>query len=132
MIFEVHNVVENQSLSLADRVVADDPLLCWHLAQVNILDMVPHVRNAVEGARSLLVGKPLVSDAKNTLSLLTNDGKFDSRLGGLGSGIFPFDQIFEGWNRPWLASASLKLLSRGERDEKIDGRYLPSNDSLES
>ena len=53
VILEMHNVVENQPLSLADRVVADDPLLCWHLAQVNILDMVPHVRNAVKSARSL-------------------------------------------------------------------------------
>jgi hypothetical protein len=31
VILEVHHVVENQSLSLADRVVADNPLLCWYL-----------------------------------------------------------------------------------------------------
>ena len=31
MILEVHNVVENQSLSLADRVVTDKRLLYWHL-----------------------------------------------------------------------------------------------------
>jgi hypothetical protein len=55
VILEMHHVVENQPLSLAGRVVADDPLLCWHLAQVNILDMVPHVRNAVKVARSLLI-----------------------------------------------------------------------------
>jgi hypothetical protein len=51
VILEVHHVVENQALRFADRVVADDPLLCWHLAQVNILDMVPHVRDALEGAQ---------------------------------------------------------------------------------
>jgi hypothetical protein len=55
VILEVHNVVENQSLSLVDRVVTDDPLLCWHLTQVNVLDMVPHVRRAFKGARSLLI-----------------------------------------------------------------------------
>ena len=32
VILEPHNVVENQPLSLADRVVADDLLLCWHLS----------------------------------------------------------------------------------------------------
>ena len=54
VILEPHNVVENQPLSLADRVVTDERLLCWHLAQVT-LDMVPHVRNALKGARSLLI-----------------------------------------------------------------------------
>jgi len=130
VILEVHNVVENQSLSLADRVVTDDPLLCWHLAQVNILDMVPHVRRAFKGARSLLIWKPLVSDANDTLGLLADEGKLTRRWEGLGSGRFPFDQIFRGWNRPWLASASLKLLSGGERDEKIDGRNLARDDVL--
>jgi hypothetical protein len=37
VILEVRHVVENQPLRLTERVVADDPLLCWHLAQVNIL-----------------------------------------------------------------------------------------------
>jgi hypothetical protein len=32
VILEQLNVVENQSPSLADRVVTGDPLLCWHLA----------------------------------------------------------------------------------------------------
>jgi hypothetical protein len=32
VILKLHNVVENQSLSLIDRVVAGDPLLCWHPA----------------------------------------------------------------------------------------------------
>jgi hypothetical protein len=82
VILEVHNVVENQPLSLADRVVANDPLLCWHLAQVNMLDIVPHVRDALEGAHSLLVWQPLVSDANDTLGLLADDGKCIGRLGG--------------------------------------------------
>jgi hypothetical protein len=43
VIIEMHHVVKNQALCVADRVVADGPLLCWHLAQVNILNMVPHV-----------------------------------------------------------------------------------------
>ena len=88
VILEVHHVVENQSLSLADRVMADDPLLCWYLAQVNILDVVLHVRNAIKGARSLLVWETLVSNANDTLRLLVDDGEFIRRLGGLGSRRF--------------------------------------------
>ena len=127
VILEPHNGVENQPLSLADRVVADERLLC--LAQVT-LDMVPHVRNALKGARSLLIRKPLVSDANDTLGLLADEGKLTGRWEGLGSGRFLFDQIFGGWHRPWLASASLKLLSGGERNKKIDGRNLPRDDVL--
>jgi hypothetical protein len=32
VILKPYNVVENQPLSLVDRVVADNPLLYWHLA----------------------------------------------------------------------------------------------------
>lgn len=42
VILEMHHIVENRPLSLADRVVADDPLLYRYPTQVN-LDMVPHV-----------------------------------------------------------------------------------------
>jgi hypothetical protein len=110
----------------AFRMVADNPLFCWHLAQVNILDMVLHVRDALEGARSLLVWKPLVSDANDTLGLLADDGKVIRRLGGLRSGRFLFEQTCGGWNGPRLASASLELLSGGERDHEVDGRDLSS------
>ena len=51
VILEMHHVIENQPRSLAYRMVANDPLLCRHVAQMNILNMVPHVRNAVKGAR---------------------------------------------------------------------------------
>jgi len=73
---EVHYVVENKPMTLTDRVGTDNPLLCWHLAQVSILDMVLYVRDALEGARLLLVQKLLVSDANNTLGLLVDDGKW--------------------------------------------------------
>jgi hypothetical protein len=42
VILEVLHVVEDQSRSLANRVGADDPLLCGHPAKVN-LDVVPHM-----------------------------------------------------------------------------------------
>jgi hypothetical protein len=42
---------------------------------VSILDIVSHVRDALKGARLLLVQKPLVSDANSTLGLLVDDGK---------------------------------------------------------
>lgn len=32
VILEMHHVVESQSLSLADRVVADDPCICKYIA----------------------------------------------------------------------------------------------------
>jgi hypothetical protein len=51
MILEMHHVIEHQPLSLAHRMVANDPLLCRYVAQMNILNMVPHVRNTVKGAR---------------------------------------------------------------------------------
>jgi hypothetical protein len=97
---------------------------------MNILDMVPHVRNAFKGARSLLIWNPLVFNANDTLGLLVDKGKLTRRWEGLGSGRFLFNQIFGGWNRPWLASASLKLLSGGERDKKINARNLPRDDVL--
>jgi hypothetical protein len=84
MILKMYNVIENQSLSLAHRVVAHYLLLCRYLAQTNILNMVPHVQNAVKNARSLLVWKPLISDANNTLGLLETTE--NSLGGGKGSG----------------------------------------------
>ena len=49
--------------------------------------MVPHLRNTVKGARSLLVWEPLVSDSNDTLGLLADNGKFITRWEGSGSGI---------------------------------------------
>jgi hypothetical protein len=54
VILEPYNVVKNQPMSLADRVVTDKRLLCWHLAQVT-LDMVLYMRNVLKGARLLLI-----------------------------------------------------------------------------
>ena len=54
MILELYNVAENQSLSLADRVVTDEKLLCWHLAQMT-LNVVLYVQNALKGTYSLLI-----------------------------------------------------------------------------
>ncbi len=52
MMFEIHCVIENGSLSLTDMMRADDRLL---LAQVDILDMVPHVRHTAKFTRPLLI-----------------------------------------------------------------------------
>jgi hypothetical protein len=90
-----NHVIEDQALRITDRVVADNPLLCCHLDQVNILDMFPHIRDALKGARPLLVWKPLVFDANSTLGLLTDHGKFINRLGGLRSGRFPLTRLVE-------------------------------------
>jgi len=43
VILEVHHVVKSQLLSLVYRIVAANRQLCWYLAQINTLDMVPHV-----------------------------------------------------------------------------------------
>jgi hypothetical protein len=42
-ILEMYNVAENQTLSLAYRMVADHPLFGRHLAQMNILNIILHV-----------------------------------------------------------------------------------------
>ena len=76
VILEMHHVIEYQPFSLVYRMVANDPLLCCYIAQMNTLNMVPHMRNAVKGMHSLLVWKPLVSDTNNILGLLTDDRKF--------------------------------------------------------
>ena len=44
VIFEIHHVVENQPLSLAYRMVTSYQLA--QVLQMNILNMIPHVRNA--------------------------------------------------------------------------------------
>ena len=43
MILKVRHVIKNQPLSLAYRMVANDPQVCWYLAQVKIFNMVYHV-----------------------------------------------------------------------------------------
>jgi len=78
-------------LGLVHRVVADYPFPCWSMAQIKIFSMVYYSRNAVEGANLIAVWKPLISDANNTLGLLTDDGKFIRRWEGIGSGRFSFD-----------------------------------------
>jgi hypothetical protein len=42
VILEMHHVIEHQPHSLAHKMVANDPLLCRYVAQMNILNMVPH------------------------------------------------------------------------------------------
>jgi hypothetical protein len=67
VIFEIHHVVENQPLSLAYRMVTS-----YQLAQglqMNILNMIPHVRNAFEGTSPSVVCIPLVPDAQDALGL---------------------------------------------------------------
>ena len=130
MILKMNHVVKNQPLSLAYRMEANDSLLWWYFAQVNILNMVPHMRNTGKGTHPLLIWKPIVSNANNTLGLLADSGKFIRRWEGIESGGFCFDKTLEGWTWSWLASASLKLLSGGERDHEIDGSDLPRDDVL--
>jgi hypothetical protein len=51
MILEMYHIIENQPCSLAYRMVANDPLFCQYVAQMNILNMVPYVQNVVKRAR---------------------------------------------------------------------------------
>jgi hypothetical protein len=46
VILEVHDMVKNHPLSFAYRVVADNLLLSWLLAQVNVLDIATCLRRA--------------------------------------------------------------------------------------
>lgn len=76
VILEMHHIIENQTLGLVYRMVANYPLLCRYVAQMNILNIVPHVRNAVKGACPFNIWQPLVSHANDTLGLLADDRKF--------------------------------------------------------
>lgn len=53
-----------------------------HVLQMNILDMVPHMRNAFEGPSPLVVGIPLVPDAQDALGLTKHKGKLVELRGG--------------------------------------------------
>lgn len=53
VIFEMHHTIENQSLSLAHGMVTSYQLA--KVLQMNILDMVPHVRNVFKGAAPLVI-----------------------------------------------------------------------------
>jgi hypothetical protein len=55
--------------------VVNDPLLCWYLTQVKILNMVSQVRHVAKGASRLLMWKPLISNAKDAFALVIDGGK---------------------------------------------------------
>jgi hypothetical protein len=126
----VYYIVENQTLYFVDRIVADNPLLYWYLIQINILDIIPYIRDVFKGVYLLLVYKPLVSDTNNILDLLIDNGKFIRRLGGLRSGRFLFEQTYRGWNGPQFASTNLELLSGGEYNYKVNSSNLSNNNGL--
>jgi hypothetical protein len=51
--FEMHYDTENQPLSLAYQIVPSFELV--QVLQMNILNMIPHMRNAFEGTSPLIV-----------------------------------------------------------------------------
>jgi hypothetical protein len=84
VILEEHNTVQNYALSLAHRMVTG--YLLVQVIQMQILNMVPHVRNSFERTSPFVVRIPLVPDAENALGLAQNEGKLIELREGVGRG----------------------------------------------
>jgi hypothetical protein len=90
--------------------------------------MVYHVRNTAKSTRPLLIRKLLVPNTNYTLGLLTDEGEFMRLWEGFRIWTFFFDENLRGWSQARLVC--LKLLPRGERYYKVDGKHLPRDDVL--
>jgi hypothetical protein len=55
MIFEMHQVVEDQPLRLAHEVATGERLLRIDTFQINTFDVIPHLRNAAKATHPLPV-----------------------------------------------------------------------------
>jgi hypothetical protein len=69
VIFEMHQVVEDQPLRLAHGVVTGKCLLRIDTFQVNAFDVIPHLRNAAKGTHPLFVALRFVANADGALGL---------------------------------------------------------------
>jgi hypothetical protein len=74
MIFEMHQVIEDQPLRLANRVMTGDRLLQHDPSQVNAFDVIPHPRNAAKRTHPALTAPQFVSNAERALGLGTVRG----------------------------------------------------------
>ena len=82
VILEEHHGVEGHALSLANGVTTRDQFI--QVLQMKILNMIPHVGNAFEGAGPFVVCIPLVPDAEDALGLAQNEGKLVKLREGIG------------------------------------------------
>lgn len=73
MVLKKHNTVQNYASSLAHRMVTG--YLLVQVLQMQILNMVPHMRNTFERTSPFVVRIPLVPDAEDALGLTQNEGK---------------------------------------------------------
>ena len=64
IILEMHQVVTEQPLRLADWVVAGHGLPRYNASQVNALDVVPHLGNAAKGTHLFLVALRFIVNAE--------------------------------------------------------------------
>jgi hypothetical protein len=76
----------------------------------------------------LLIRKLLVPNTNYALGLYTDEGEFMRLWEGAGIRTFFFNENLRGWSQRRLVY--LKLLSRGERCHKVDGKDLPRDDVL--
>lgn len=74
-------VVEDEPFGLAHRMATREPLVCRGALKVTI-NMVHHLVNSGVSPRPVLISPSIISDADNTLSLLTYEGEriFKKRL----------------------------------------------------
>lgn len=91
VILKMHHIIENQLNSLAIRMLADHLLLRRYVAQIKVVSMVPHVRNAGRGARCWAYESCLFPMQNIHWVFLQTKGNSFSRWEGIRSGRFSFD-----------------------------------------
>jgi hypothetical protein len=73
VVFKIRHTIQNQTLGLAHGMRTR-----YHLAkvlQMEVLNMVPHVRHAFKGTSPVVVCIPFVPDTEDTLGLAQDKGK---------------------------------------------------------
>ncbi|KAG8418989.1 hypothetical protein J3459_011849 [Metarhizium acridum] len=61
---------------LSSRMAADKPTACALMFQMNVFDMIHHMRYTVEGMRAYAIWEPLFADTIYTLRLTENKREF--------------------------------------------------------
>jgi hypothetical protein len=121
VIFEIYHVVENQSPSLAYRMVTSYTLA--QVLQKNILNMIPHVRNAFEDTSPSVVCIPFVPDAEDALCLAQNEGKLvelGEEIGvRSGRGLFLSDRRRPGPTSACGSEAPVERRARSWRRQQV-------------
>jgi hypothetical protein len=124
VILEKQYSVESHSLSFAYRIVTRNQLV--QVLQMNILNMVQHMRDTFKGTSLLVVCIPLVPNTEDALGLAKNERKLVELREGVRQGVAGgcvslfLNRVHEGQCQ--LRLAGLRLLSRGDHSHEINNQ----------